>query len=456
MLPLKNALNAKKKYIRGPSISYKQFEESKYCSRRCRGLSKVWRQKNRESHLTEEYKEKTSKIQRLPVSIETRQKVSNALKNSEANKKQRFKTGELNPGFGKNQSGELNPNWKGGITKKNQQLRNSPKYKQWRQSCMERDKYTCQDCLKKGGYLQVHHINPVSTHPQEIWDVSNGKTLCLACHEKVHEKKIGRKKNMKKYTQKRAVLALSGGMDSTSLLIHLLANDYLVQAYSFDYGQKHAVELERVRKNVEHLQLLFPHQLISYDVIDCKQVFFGSSSALTSSTAVPEGHYAEDNMSKTVVEGRNAYFATVIFIKASIWAKKVQSPVEISLGTHAGDHAIYKDCRPEFQEAMEKALKEGSDEADLISYYTPYILGNKTSILQDCLENCAKLGIDFDLILGNTNTCYNPDELGRSCGKCGSCIERIEAFINIGRKDPVEYQEPWEDVVAHAKSVLGI
>lgn len=256
---------------------------------------------------------------------------------------------------------------------------------------------------------------------------------------------------MKKY----CVLSLSGGMDSTSLLIHLLANDYEVIALSFDYNQKHKVELQRASQNTRFLSSCgFP---VKHRVIDLKSVFEGSQSALTNSDIqVPEGHYEQSSMVSTVVENRNAIFSSIIFGQALSLSKKVNSNVDICLAIHAGDHAIYPDCRQEFRDAIEHAFKIGNWDSEKVNYYTPYLNENKTTILQDCLKNCEKLGLDFDMIMRNTNTSYNPDSEGRASGKSGADIERIEAFLNIGRKDPVEYQQSWEETVAHAKSVLQL
>jgi 7-cyano-7-deazaguanine synthase len=252
---------------------------------------------------------------------------------------------------------------------------------------------------------------------------------------------------------KKAVLSLSGGMDSTSLLIHLLANDYEVKVYSFDYGQKHRVELERAWRNIQYLRS--QGFLIAYQVIDLKSVFNESKSALTSTTKVPEGHYAEENMKATVVENRNAIFASIIFSKALSWANETKKDVKICLAIHSGDHAIYPDCRPEFRDALNHAFKIGNWNSERVDFYLPYIEGNKKSILEDCSDCCVRLDLDFSLIMRDTNTCYNPDEQGRSCGKCGSCVERVEAFIHAGLQDPITYQEPWKVIKDNVISVLN-
>lgn len=255
--------------------------------------------------------------------------------------------------------------------------------------------------------------------------------------------------------KKLAVLSLSGGMDSTSLLIRLLADGNTVHCISFDYGQKHKVELERAKKNIEYLKTQLGEHCVEHRIVDLSSIMGMFESSLTTpGIDVPEGHYSEENMKSTVVPNRNAIFSSIIYGYALSLATKYRQRVDISLGIHSGDHAIYPDCRPEFRTALEHAFKIGNWESENVSYYTPYLLGNKTTILQDCLSSCESLGIDFNTVLGNTNTSYNPDEQGRSSGKSGADIERIEAFLNIGRKDPVEYTEPWEVVVEHAKTVL--
>ncbi len=253
--------------------------------------------------------------------------------------------------------------------------------------------------------------------------------------------------------KKLAVLSLSGGMDSTCLLIHLLALGNEVHCISFDYGQKHKVELERAKANVQYLtEKGFK---VSHQIMDLSSVMGGFESALTTpGIEVPEGHYEQENMKMTVVPNRNAIFSSIVYGYALSLATKFGVNVNISLGIHSGDHAVYPDCCPEFRTALEHAFKIGNWDSEKVSYYVPYLEGNKTSILEDCLTNCTALNLDFDTVLGNTNTSYNPDSEGRASGKSGADIERIEAFINIGRKDPVEYQESWEIVKSHAIEVL--
>ena len=120
---------------------------------------------------------------------------------------------------------------------------------------------------------------------------------------------------------------------------------------------------------------------------------------------------------------------------------------------HSGDHAIYPDCRPEFYQALQEAFEVGNWESDLVTFDLPYLQGDKTSILLDAIECTQTLGFDFDTVLANTITSYNPDQLGRSSGKSGSDIERILAFHSIGRQDPIAYQDTWENVLEHALMV---
>jgi 7-cyano-7-deazaguanine synthase len=254
---------------------------------------------------------------------------------------------------------------------------------------------------------------------------------------------------------KKAVLSLSGGMDSTSLLLHLLAKDYEVKAFSFDYGQRHRIELERVQKNVEKLKLLYPANFVQYEVLNAKGLI-GGHSALTSDVDVPTGHYAEENMKKTVVPNRNAIFSSVIYGKALDWADSTQEDVVICLGIHAGDHDVYPDCRKEWRDAIAYAFRIGNWGSERVDYFTPFLFGNKTTILEDAIESCKVLHLDFDGIFRDTNTCYSPDLQGKSCGKCGSCVERVEAFINIDRVARVTYVQDWETVREDVKIVLSL
>lgn len=239
--------------------------------------------------------------------------------------------------------------------------------------------------------------------------------------------------------KKLAVLSISGGLDSTSLLIHLLDKGYEVKAYSFNYGQRHTVELERLQKNIEYLQE--KGLLVVWQVIDLKSVFNESNSSLMplSNTDIPEGHYEDESMKSTVIENRNAIFSSVIYNKALSWANKEEHEVVICLGTHSGDHQIYPDCRPEFHEALDYAFKIGNWGSERVSSYLPYLNTDKYGILLDLSKTSKNSGLDFNTVVSNTNTCYQPNEKGEACGKCGSCQERLEAFEKLGIKDSVQY-----------------
>ena len=247
----------------------------------------------------------------------------------------------------------------------------------------------------------------------------------------------------------RAVMALSGGMDSTALLCRLLADGYEVSCISYDYGQKHVVELERGKANIAYLS--GNGISVEHRILDLSGVMGIFHSALTNDEIdIPEGHYEENQMKTTVVPNRNAIFSSILYGYALSIATKEDTDVIIALGVHSGDHAIYPDCRPEFYDSLGKSFALGNWDSERITFHLPYIDGDKGTILVDALESCNKLDIDFDTIFRNTNTSYNPDSKGRSSGTSGADVERILAFHAIGREDPVEYVTSWNNVLQGA------
>ena len=255
---------------------------------------------------------------------------------------------------------------------------------------------------------------------------------------------------------KKAVLSLSGGMDSSTVLLHLLANGYEVTALSFDYGQKHHIELKRAAELVEYINENGYKGKIRYQcitLIGLKEMI--SSNLVKGGDDVPEGHYEEDNMKDTVVPNRNKIFSSIIQAVALSIANEHNCDVKIAMGIHAGDHAIYPDCRQEFRNADYKAFTEGNWDAERVTYYTPYLQGDKLDILKDGERCCEHLDLEFDEVYKRTNTSYKPDSLGRSDYKSASSVERIEAFIALGRKDPVEYIDGWDVAKIHVEGILS-
>ena len=270
-----------------------------------------------------------------------------------------------------------------------------------------------------------------------------------------------------KRNMKHCVLSLSGGMDSSTLLLRLLADGYEVTALSFDYGQKHKVELERAKALVQYLNSQVPHfgyPVIRYQVIRLEGLAELLNSTLVAGGAeVPEGHYAEENMKATVVPNRNKIFSSIIQAVALSVAEQKNTTCAIALGVHSGDHAIYPDCREEFRDADFEAFKSGNWGADKVSLYTPYLNSTKFGILRDGEKCCDKMHIDFDSVYEKTNTSYKPININGkwySDYKSASSVERVEAFIKLGRRDPVQYADEggpvtWEQVVEHVKNILS-
>ena len=192
--------------------------------------------------------------------------------------------------------------------------------------------------------------------------------------------------------QKVAVMSLSGGMDSTGLLLNLLTDGYSVQAISFDYGQKHKIEIEKAQKNISYLSK--KGYFVEHNIIDLTTMGKLLESSLTdNSKEVPEGHYEEEQMKSTVVPNRNSIFSSIIYACALSKAIRLDSDVKIALGVHSGDHAIYPDCRPEFYFAIANAFSIGNWESEKVSFYLPYLEFDKSYILEDALTSAKKLNL---------------------------------------------------------------
>ena len=255
------------------------------------------------------------------------------------------------------------------------------------------------------------------------------------------------------------VVSLSGGMDSSTLLLRAIEKYDTVTGISFDYGQKHRVELERAQQLIDYLAS--KGHKVNYRQIKLDGLVDLLDSALTEGGKdVPEGHYEEDNMKETVVPNRNKMFASITQAVALSVANKTEETCDIALGIHAGDHAVYPDCRQEFRDADDAAFRIGNWDADRVGYFTPYLDTDKFGILQDGEKLCKILNIEFDEVYSRTNTSYKPFPSGNSDYKSASSVERIEAFIALGRKDPVQYEDEtgevdYEIAKAHVEKVLA-
>jgi len=270
---------------------------------------------------------------------------------------------------------------------------------------------------------------------------------------------------------KHVVISLSGGMDSSTLLLRCLREYDTVTAISFDYGQKHRIELERAQSLVKYINKILYFRY-DYNFINYRQIKLDgltdllNSALVTGGDDVPEGHYAEENMKATVVPNRNKIFASIVQAVALSIADKTGENCDIALGIHAGDHAIYPDCRQEFRDADDHAFRVGNWGSEKVGYFTPYLEGNKFTILQDGEVLCEELGLEFDEVYSRTNTSYKPIQIISSSGdnwfsdyKSASSVERVEAFIKLGRPDPVRYADEtgpvtWEHVINEVTKVL--
>lgn len=216
----------------------------------------------------------------------------------------------------------------------------------------------------------------------------------------------------------KVVAIVSGGMDSVAMLYGLAKSDEVAEVLTFHYGQRHSREIEFARAAAMRLNL--PHRIVPLRVLG----EMATGSSLTDATIeVPEGHYADESMKATVVPNRNMVMLSIAAARAiSLKADAV------AYAAHAGDHTIYPDCRPEFVEAMRQAFQ--LMDWHPVRLFAPFIGSTKA----DIVRLGARRGVPFEL----TWSCYKGGRL--HCGKCGTCVERREAFEVAGYPDPTEYE----------------
>jgi 7-cyano-7-deazaguanine synthase len=226
--------------------------------------------------------------------------------------------------------------------------------------------------------------------------------------------------------QKKAVVLLSGGLDSSTVLAIAKSQGYELHALSFAYGQRHVIELEAARRVAAAIGVA-DHRVAAIDL----RVFGGS--ALTADIAVPKGRDTAEMGSGipiTYVPARNTIFLSF----ALAWAEVLGSS-DIFIGVNALDYSGYPDCRPEFIEAFEKlanlATKAGVEGRQHLKIHTPLLALTKAQIVQKGIE----LGVDYSL----TSSCYDPSPTGQPCGQCDSCLLRQKGFRENGMEDPLKY-----------------
>lgn len=215
---------------------------------------------------------------------------------------------------------------------------------------------------------------------------------------------------------KDSILIYSGGLDSTTMLYEY--RDRIAMAISFDYGSNHnGKEIKCASLHCERLGIT--HVVIPLDFM--RRYF--RSSLLDGAEAIPEGHYEDDNMRSTVVPFRNG-----IMLSVAVGMAESNELQYVMMANHGGDHTIYPDCRPEFINAMSSAMTLGTDTH--VEVFAPYTNITKS----DIARHGKTLGIDYS----ETWSCYKGGD--KHCGKCGTCVERIEALAEAGIEDTTEYE----------------
>jgi len=226
----------------------------------------------------------------------------------------------------------------------------------------------------------------------------------------------------------KTIVICSGGLDSVSLAHKVAAERELTALLSFDYGQRHAKELDFAAACARRLD-------VAHHVVDLRSVGAAlSGSALTDDVDVPDGHYQEDTMRITVVPNRNAIMLAVGFGMAA-----AQGAGAVAAAVHGGDHFIYPDCRPDFIDAFQAMENKALDGVAKVDLYTPFVTISKADIVTE--------GTRHNTPFAETWSCYKGGDL--HCGRCGTCVERREAFHLAGVDDPTVYADPdyWRSVV---------
>lgn len=229
----------------------------------------------------------------------------------------------------------------------------------------------------------------------------------------------------------KTIVICSGGLDSVSLAHRIATEHDLNRLVSFDYGQRHRKELDYAAACAARLGV--PH-----DIIDMRNIGASlSGSALTDDVAVPDGHYAEETMKVTVVPNRNAIMLAIAFGVAA--AQKVDA---VAIAVHGGDHFIYPDCRPSFIDAFQTMQNHALEGYAVVRLLAPYLNGSKADIVTD--------GVKYGIPFAETWSCYKGGNL--HCGRCGTCVERREAFHLAGVPDPTDYADAdyWQTALSEA------
>ncbi len=231
----------------------------------------------------------------------------------------------------------------------------------------------------------------------------------------------------------KALVVCSGGLDSVTLAYKVANQGTLTSLLSFNYGQRHVKELDFARQCADQLN-------VKHTVIDLSQVGAHLTSALTPSSLspadadeIPEGHYAESSMETTVVPNRNAIMMTIAFGLATS-----QQADTVAMAVHGGDHFIYADCRPDFMKSFAAMQNLALDGLATIALYTPFLHKDKSAIVRE--------GIEQQVPFEQTWSCYKG--LKHHCGRCGTCVERREAFHLANQTDPTFYEDAdfWQSV----------